>query len=193
VGSKALVTQSGVQATYGGMSASGVIDSLAAEVEAQLVKKIGKEKTAKAMEEARREQSRPEPSVLVILAALALGFGALCGLTLRPWRVRCTLVAASGLLAGILLLTQHAIGFPLEDAIGRNLANELLKDALAGRSSGKSSVAAALLIDVNRTGWFWAAVAACFAAPGLGVIERFWRGYRVERANRAGSCSSLQS
>jgi hypothetical protein len=178
--SKAYVTQSGVQAIYGGMSIDPLIGSMGDELTAQLVKKFGAEKSKKIIAEAKEKEMKPGPSILSLLALTVLGYGMLSSLMLKSWRARCIAASGAGLVAGLLLLAQHASGFPLEEAYGRQYVKNFVETEQQQQpEAALGLVASAILADVKRTVWFWAAVIIGFVTPALGIIEWSLRAERL--------------
>ncbi len=182
IGSKPLVTQSGLQAIYGGGSLHPVLEAEKKKEEREAAR-LGR-KDAKMAKDARSgDENEPMswaplflPYPVLLLAVV------IAGLTLKAPKLRLGLVGLLGAAALALLLLQTALGFPLENKVNYAITKGLVEST--GRRDSGEALIASMILQVRYTGWYWMALLLTLAGPVLVGLE--WLMHRVARPVSSG-------
>jgi hypothetical protein len=143
-GTKILAEQSGLQMVYGGYS------------ENPLLRDAQFERQRRSVQERFSLNDRPLPgSAWPVLYALFLVSGILAGILVRSKPQRTALLIGCSVSAGLVLLVQARIGFPLE----RALPETVVKRVSLGETIG-IEISSGTSLDSRYTGWFWLTVFA---------------------------------
>jgi hypothetical protein len=101
-----------------------------------------------------------------ILYALLLVSGILAGILVRRNALRSALLIGCSISAGLALLLQARIGFPLE----RALPDTVVKRISLGETIG-IEVSSGTLLETRYTGWFWLTVFAVLGSLAAACAE----------------------
>ena len=167
-----VLTQSGLQASYGGYSVTtddGEQLRQVIEAERDAAEELQGEHIARKLDLRDRERTLFW-APMMIAYALLLATGTGVGFALRPGRQRVFLLGCCAALALLLLLVQTGVGFPPERLVeaaarmAQRDANALRVEEFPVPEEVDSAEAAAPVVHVRYTPWYWLALAATSAS-----------------------------
>jgi hypothetical protein len=152
---KTLVEQSGLQMVYGGYS------------EKPLLRDAQFERQRRSVQERLSLKDSALPgSWWIILYAFLLVSGILAGILIRHNSLRSALLIGCSVSAGLVLLVQARIGFPLE----RALPDTFVKRVSLGETIG-IELSSGTLLETHYTGWFWLTIFAVLGSLAAACTE----------------------
>jgi hypothetical protein len=147
-GTKTVAEQSGLQAAYGGYSENPFVFEGHSEGEREAIRSKTLEKDGKVS----------WSGWMVLFPLLLLG-GMAAGLTVRNQWIRSAWLIGCTLCAGMVILMQTRVGFPLEQAVARIDPKRVsIGDAIRIETSSIPG------FEIHYTAWFWMSVIALLAA-----------------------------
>lgn len=173
------VTQSGLQAAYGGRSLAPFAEKYTAEVGREMAKAGAPRQQRGEADKGNVVEKRLPPAPLMLLFPLIVASGLGISFTRLPAAGRVAGTAAA--LALALMLVQAAIGFPVPNQLAEEMARQAVASATHdGANAGAAAVAAPLMLTVRLTGWFWLAAVSLAAGAATPLVE--WAVRRHESA-----------
>jgi len=154
---KILVEQSGLQMIYGGYSENPLLRDPQFERQRRSVQE----------ELSRKDRALPG-SLWILLCGLFLVSGILAGIFVRRNAVRSALLIGCGVSAGLVLLVQARMGFPLERALPETIAKRVSLGPTIG-----IEVSSGTMLATRYTAWFWLTVVAVLGSLTAACTE-FW-------------------
>jgi hypothetical protein len=160
---KTIATQSGFEAIYGGMSSP--MEKAAQRAKDELLSNLRKQgvKVNESQFASQASEDGPDShwSFLMLLFLFVVLGGIIANVVIRVPKQRRLMALGCGGLLVLLLLLQMVIGFPLADSVA---------DAVGKNATDTAALAAAAsMIDVGYTAWYWLAFLVawvCVAVPG---------------------------
>jgi DNA-directed RNA polymerase subunit RPC12/RpoP len=147
---KILVSQSGLQSAYGGMSLHPAL-----EVEREKDERLRREGKLPPGRKPIEWGALDSFALFIILSLGFLSAGIIFGVSITRPGARRFLIGGTAVLSLGALALQSVVGFPLERRVHRARVEMAMEN---GRNTTDSQIISAFAIDVRYTAWFWLAI-----------------------------------